>query len=103
MALGLVEPAGPPGTGTRQPEIEGRFPELTPREYDILHSIAMGHTVRQTARLLDIAEKTVENTQARLFLKLGTRNRAGAIAAAHVLGLLDPAHITPAGRPTPRG
>ena len=63
----------------------------------------MGHTVRQTARLLDIAEKTVENTQARLFLKLGTRNRAGAIAAAHVLGLLDPAHITPAGRPTPRG
>ena len=103
VALGLVEPAGPPGTGARQPENEGRFPQLTPREYDILHSIAMGHTVRQTARLLDIAAKTVENTQARLFLKLGARNRAGAIAAAHVLGLLDPAHITPAGRPTPGG
>ena len=77
VALGLVEPAGPPGTGTRQPEIEGRFPELTPREYDILHSIAMGHTVRQTARLLDIAAKTVENTQARLFLKLGARQPGG--------------------------
>ncbi|MBE1488924.1 LuxR C-terminal-related transcriptional regulator [Plantactinospora soyae] len=99
-ALGLVVPAGAgsgapadaaaglrPGLSTHRPE--GRLPQLSSREADILRSIAMGHTVRQTARLLDIAEKTVENTQGRLFLKLGTRNRAGAIVAAYALGLLD--------------
>jgi DNA-binding NarL/FixJ family response regulator len=69
-------------------ESEG-IPELTVREADILRSIARGDTVRQTARSLGIAEKTVENTQARLFRKLGARNRAGALATAHALGLLE--------------
>ncbi|WP_326468464.1 LuxR C-terminal-related transcriptional regulator [Actinophytocola sp.] len=72
------------------------LPELTSRECDILRSIANGHTVRLTARALGIAEKTVENTQARLFRKLGARNRPGALAAAHALGLLD---LIPAARP----
>jgi DNA-binding NarL/FixJ family response regulator len=65
------------------------MPELTARECDILRSIADGHTVRQTARLLGIAEKTVENTQGHLFRKLGARNRSGALSAAHALGLLE--------------
>ncbi len=65
------------------------LPELTAREGDILRSIAKGHTVRLTARALGIAEKTVENTQARLFRKLGAHNRSGALAAAYTLGLLD--------------
>jgi DNA-binding NarL/FixJ family response regulator len=66
------------------------LPALTARESDILRSIAAGHTVRQTARSLGIAEKTVENTQARLFRKLGAHNRAGALAAAHGWGLIEP-------------
>lgn len=85
--LGLVDP--PEATVPPSGDGNGGLPELTARESDILRSIAMGHTVRQTARLLAIAEKTVENLQARLFLKLGTHNRAGAIGAAHALGLLD--------------
>lgn len=72
----------------RAPSAAG-LPQLTSREYDILHSIANGHTVRLTARALGIAEKTVENTQSRLFRKLGARNRPGALAAAHALGLLE--------------
>jgi two-component system, NarL family, nitrate/nitrite response regulator NarL len=75
--------------GNRAGEPEGGLPDLTTREGDILRSIAAGHTVRQTARSLGIAEKTVENTQARLFRKLGARNRAGALATAHALGLLE--------------
>jgi len=74
--------------GVRWREADG-LPELTVRECDILRSIAHGHTVRQTARSLGIAAKTVENTQARLFRKLGARNRAGALATAHALGLLE--------------
>ncbi|MEH1128325.1 LuxR family transcriptional regulator [Micromonospora sp. CPCC 206061] len=84
-ALGLVPTRRVPV----RPDQPLRIPELTGREADILRSIAMGHSVRQTAALLAIAEKTVENTQARLFLKLGTHNRAGAIGAAHGLGMLD--------------
>lgn len=68
-----------------------RVPEVTARERDILSSIALGHTVRQTARSLGITTKTVENTQAHLFSKLRVRNRAGALAAAYALGLITPA------------
>lgn len=64
-------------------------PKLTARECDILGSIARGHTIRQTARTLGIAAKTVENTQARLFRKLGARNRMEALTTADALGLID--------------
>lgn len=64
-------------------------PELTARERDILGSIASGHTIRQTARALSIAAKTVENTQARLFRKLGARNRMEALTIADAWGLID--------------
>jgi len=64
------------------------LPELTARETDILRSGAQGYSIRQTARLLGIAPKTVENIQTRLFRKLGVRNRPGALAVANALGLL---------------
>jgi two-component system nitrate/nitrite response regulator NarL len=62
--------------------------ELTSRERDILASIACGHTVRQTAQALGIATKTVENTQTRLFRKLGTHNRSETVLAAYRLGMV---------------
>jgi two-component system, NarL family, nitrate/nitrite response regulator NarL len=76
----------------------GDVPELTARESDILRSGAQGYSIRQTARLLGISPKTVENIQTRLFRKLGVRNRAGALAVANAFGLL-PAPPTPAARP----
>ncbi|GAA3529573.1 hypothetical protein GCM10022419_005630 [Nonomuraea rosea] len=63
-------------------------PRLTARERDVLASIADGHTIRQTARLLGIASKTVESTRARLFRKLGARNRSQALAIAYRTGLV---------------
>jgi len=61
---------------------------LSKREGEILQSIGRGDSVKQTARSLDIAPKTVENIQSRLFRKLNVRNRAQAVARAHDLGLL---------------
>lgn len=61
---------------------------LTPREVEIMQSIAKGHVVKQTARSLGISTKTVENLQTRLFRKLGVHNRAQAVAQAHALGAL---------------
>ncbi len=65
-------------------------PVLTARERDILASIARGDTVRQTARSLGIAEKTVESLQARLLLKFGARNRSEALTMGYRLGLVSP-------------
>jgi DNA-binding NarL/FixJ family response regulator len=62
---------------------------LTPRELSILQSVEQGESVKQTARSLGIAMKTVENLQSRMFRKLGARNRAHAVTIAHRLGLLD--------------
>jgi DNA-binding NarL/FixJ family response regulator len=67
-----------------------RPPVLSARESDVLAAIAGGHTIRETARLLGITAKTVENAQARLYRKLGARNRSEALTIAHRLGLLDP-------------
>jgi two-component system nitrate/nitrite response regulator NarL len=75
-------------------------PQLTARERDILRSIASGHTIRQTARFLGIAAKTVENTQARLFRKLGARNRTETLTIADRWGLVDRAAHA-AAEPTP--
>ena len=94
-----------PGDGASQ------TPALTPREYDILGLIAGGRTIRQTARALGITAKAVENAQARLYRKLGARNRVEALTIAHRHGLLDEEHpavagpfpATPGGSPSPRG
>jgi DNA-binding NarL/FixJ family response regulator len=64
-------------------------PSLTPRERDILASVAMGHSVRQTAQSLGIAIKTVQSEQRQMFSKLGARNRLHALAQARELGLVE--------------
>jgi DNA-binding NarL/FixJ family response regulator len=97
FALRGCATAHPAGSGgpNGQPAHHGRSaarPSLTSREAEILRSIAAGHSVRETARWLGIAVKTVENTQARLFRKLDARNRAGALASAHALGLVGSLH-----------
>jgi two-component system, NarL family, nitrate/nitrite response regulator NarL len=75
------------------------LPELTARESDILRAVAKGYSIRQTARVLGIAPKTVENVQTRLFRKLGVRNRSGALAVADAFGMLPAAVPSAAGAP----
>lgn len=79
---------GPPrtdaGDGWRRWELA-----LTPREKEILTSISRGHATKQTARLLGISIRTVENLQGNLFKKLRVHSRSAALIAAHELGLLD--------------
>ena len=92
--------------GTSAPPGRLELPELTARESDILRSLSRGHSIRQTARVLGIAPKTVENVQTRLFRKLGVRNRSGALAVADAFGLLPggtPQAVAPKGFPSPEG
>lgn len=62
--------------------------QLTQREQEVLASMAAGVPVKQLARQLGIAEKTVEAHRARLYSKLGVRSQAQAVAEAMRLGLL---------------
>jgi DNA-binding NarL/FixJ family response regulator len=63
--------------------------DLTPRERDILGSIARGHSVRETAEALGISVKTVQCEQRQLFAKLGAGNRPSALANAREFGLIE--------------
>jgi DNA-binding NarL/FixJ family response regulator len=72
---------------------EGARPEPRPvalpqREMAVLLAIVEGSSVKQTARTLGLAVKTVENTQSRLYRRLGVRNRAQAVIVAHQMGLI---------------
>jgi DNA-binding CsgD family transcriptional regulator len=67
-----------------------------PAESDVLGAVARGLSIRQAARLLGIAPRTVENVQTRLFRKLGVCNRSGALAVADAFGLVpEPASADP--------
>jgi DNA-binding NarL/FixJ family response regulator len=74
------------------PEAEGMRPRrpstLTPRELEVLSSVAAGSTTRETSQRLGISPKTVENHKRRIFAKLDVQNQAHAVAIAVRGGLL---------------
>lgn len=73
-----------------QPEFErhDRPPPLTPRELDVLRMVANGHSNREIAELLFLAEGTVKNHISSILGKLGVRDRTRATLRAISLGLM---------------
>jgi DNA-binding NarL/FixJ family response regulator len=63
------------------------FPELTPREREILELMAQGLTNSAIAERLVIGPKTVRNQVSNIFGKLQVRDRAQAIVLAREAGL----------------
>jgi len=63
------------------------FPELTPREHEVLDLIAQGLNNRVIARRLSISEKTVRNHVSNIFNKLQVADRAQAIIRAREAGM----------------
>jgi DNA-binding NarL/FixJ family response regulator len=63
------------------------FPELTPREEEILILITQGHGNREIAELLYISLKTVRNHVSNIFTKLQVADRAQAVIRAREAGL----------------
>jgi len=63
------------------------FPELTPRELEVLELIAQGANNRQIAEKLVITDKTVRNHITSIFSKLQVADRAQAIIKARDEGL----------------
>jgi DNA-binding NarL/FixJ family response regulator len=63
------------------------FPELTPRERDVLELIARGRSNATIAHELDLSLKTVRNHVSNIFNKLQVADRAAAIVKAREAGL----------------
>jgi DNA-binding NarL/FixJ family response regulator len=70
---------------------------LTSRELEVLQYLAIGLTVRQVATRLGVSPRTVESHIARLYDKLGVRNRVQAISRAATLDLIPTGGVVPGG------
>ena len=55
------------------------FPELSPRELDVLREICQGKSTQEIAEALYISHNTVETHRAHLLLKVGVKNTAGLV------------------------
>lgn len=62
---------------------------LTPREIDVLRLLARGNTNRQSAEVLGISVRTVENHRANLMGKLGIASRVELVSYAEEHELLE--------------
>ncbi|HVL64179.1 MAG TPA: response regulator transcription factor [Actinomycetota bacterium] len=65
------------------------FPQLTPRETEVLELLADGHPNEAIARRLSLSGKTVRNHVSNIFTKLQVADRAEAIVRARRAGLGD--------------
>jgi DNA-binding NarL/FixJ family response regulator len=63
------------------------FPQLSPRELEILEQIASGANNTEIARTLGLANKTIRNASATIFAKLRVADRNEAIIRARDAGL----------------
>lgn len=75
------------GTEIRDSVPEDAFPELTPRELEVLKLIAQGNRNNEIAETLVISDKTVRNHITSIYSKLQVADRAQAIIKARDAGL----------------
>ena len=67
---------------------EGLAPALTPREVEILQTIADGRSTSEVAAALFISAKTVKNHLAAIYRKLDARNRTEAVLTGVRAGII---------------
>jgi DNA-binding NarL/FixJ family response regulator len=72
------------------PERPAPFPDLTPREREILALLAQGRSNQAIASELALSLKTVRNNVSNVFTKLQVPDRAQAIVKARAAGLGEP-------------
>ena len=78
LAGGTAAPT--PATVPSAGGVRARFPELTPREADVLERIAEGRSNPDIAAELFLTVPTVKSYVNQVFAKLGVRTRAEAVA-----------------------
>ncbi|MFI6326374.1 response regulator [Nonomuraea sp. NPDC050556] len=76
--------------GRHDPAPPASLEELTPRELEVLRSLARGLTNAEIARELFVGEATVKTHVARVLMKLSLRDRAQAVVFAYEAGVVRP-------------
>ena len=77
------------GEGDESPSVRA-FPDLTPREREILDLLAIGCRNHEIARRLTMSEKTVRNHVSQVLMKLHVPDRTAAALRAREAGLGTP-------------
>jgi DNA-binding NarL/FixJ family response regulator len=81
LAGGAAAASGPAiGGGADAESLRGRWPDLTPREADVLSLVAAGRSNPQIAAELFLTVPTVKSYVNQVFAKLGVSSRAEAVA-----------------------
>lgn len=91
----FLQVIGPEGQAQQSGTPKGTdalFPELTPRELDVLQLVAQGQSNEAIAGQLVITQKTVRNYVSRIYSKLDANSRAQAIVLAREAGLGHTTH-----------
>ena len=68
--------------------LQGPFPQLSPRQHEILQLIAKGNSTREIAQHLGLSVKTVETHRAQLMRRLDIRDVAGLVRYAIRAGII---------------
>jgi DNA-binding NarL/FixJ family response regulator len=77
------------GTRDESPGVRA-FPDLTPREREVLELLATGYRNHEIARRLTLSEKTVRNHVSQVLMKLHVPDRTAAALRAREAGLSTP-------------
>jgi DNA-binding NarL/FixJ family response regulator len=75
---------------TATPAVHRDLSGLTPREREVLTLLGRGLSNMELAGALTLSEATVKTHVARIFAKLGLRDRAQAVVVAYETGLVSP-------------
>jgi DNA-binding NarL/FixJ family response regulator len=76
--------------GGDQAPVPADLSALTPRELEVLRLVGRGLSNGEIADSLTLSEATVKTHVARIFAKLGMRDRAQAVIVAYETGLITP-------------
>jgi DNA-binding NarL/FixJ family response regulator len=87
FVAGTPAAAGTPGTGS---EAGQAIERLTPREREVLALVGGGRSNAEIAAQLVLSPLTAKTHVARLFAKLGARDRAQLVVTAYESGLIRP-------------
>lgn len=87
IGVRVIGRASPPAPFDGNPNARDTL-GISPRELQVLHELAAGHSNKEIADRLNVSPHTVKTHVSRLYEKLGAKRRTDAINRARELGIV---------------